>query len=52
MLCDEADSKSKSPISSILSNGQLVWKDCFVVFTALWFPYVILSPNLVIVQAS
>ena len=52
MLCDEADSKSKSPISSILSNGQLVWKDCFVVFTALWFPYVILSPNLVIVQTS
>ena len=52
MLCDEANSKSKSSINSILQYGHLVQKDCFEVFTTSQFPYVILSPNLVMVQTS
>ena len=36
----------------ILQYGHVFRKDCFVVFTASRFPYVILCPNLMTVQTS
>ena len=48
ILCEETDSKKKS----VLEYGRGVSKDCFVVFTASQFPYVILCPNLIIVQTG
>ena len=51
-MCGDAYSKSKNLINSILQYGHLVRKDCFVVCTASQFPYLILRPNLMIVQTS
>ena len=49
MLCDKTDSKWKKSINSIKKFGHVARKDCFVVFTASQFPYVILCPNLMAV---
>ena len=42
----------KNSVNSILYYGHLVQNNCFVVFTALQLPYLILRPNLMIVQNS
>ena len=51
-MCDETESKSKNSINSILQYVYVVRKDCFVVFTASRFPYVILRPNFMTAQSS
>ena len=44
-MCDES-------VNAILWCGHVVRKDCFVVFTASRSPFVILCPNLMLVQTS
>ena len=51
-MCYEADSKSKNSINSILQYDHVVQKDCFVVFTASRFQYVVLCLNLMTMQIS
>ena len=42
----------KNSINSMLQYDHVVRKDCFLVFTASWFPYVILCANLMTVQTN
>ena len=47
-LCE----KTRNKKTQHLQYGGVVSKDCFVVFTSVQFPYVILCPNLMIVKTE
>ena len=47
-LCE----KTRNKKTQYLQYGGVVSKDCFVVFTAAQFPYVILCPNSMIVKTE
>ena len=51
MLCYVETARNQNEVINwILQYGHVVWKDCFAVFTASWFQYNMLCPNLVTVQ--
>ena len=45
VISDENDSNKNDSINSILQYGRIVNKNCYVVFLASGFPYLILCPR-------
>ena len=44
-ICDENDSNKMDSINSILQHGRVVDNNCFVVFSTLRFPYLLMWPR-------